>query len=61
MTAFAMLAYEMRATKQAKMLGNCRTGDGEGLGNFSGGLVASAKKVQDGAAGGVSEGLEGRF
>lgn len=58
-TAFAMLTHEMGAAQQAQMFGDCGTGDGKSAGDSSGGLAASAKKVENSAAGGIGEGLEG--
>ena len=57
--AFAVLADQMRAAEQAQVLGNGRTGDWKSLGDLSGGLAAAAEQVEDGAAGGIGEGLEG--
>ena len=60
-TAFAMLADQMRAAQQAQVLGDGGTGDGEGFGDLSGGLAAAAEEIEDGAAGGIGEGLESGF
>ena len=43
------------------MLRDGGTGNGESSGDFSGGLAAPAQEIEDGAAGGVGEGLEGGF
>ena len=59
--AFAVLVNQVRATKKAQVFGDGGTGDGKGSGDFSGGLAAAAEKVEDGAAGGIGQGLEGRF
>ena len=34
---------------------------GKGFGDLSGGLAAAAEEIEDGAAGGIGEGLEGGF
>jgi hypothetical protein len=49
------------AAQEAQVFGNGGTGKGKGLGDFSGGLAASAQEVEDGAAGGVGERLECRL
>jgi hypothetical protein len=59
--AFAVLVHEVGAAQQAKVLGDRGAGNGEGSGDFSGGLAAPAQEIEDGAAGGVGEGLEGGF
>ena len=59
--AFAMLVHEVGAAQQAKMFRDRGTGDGESSGDFSGGLAAPAKEIEDGAAGRIGQGLEGGF
>ena len=56
--AGAVFADEAGAAKQAEMFGDGGAGYGEGAGNFAGGLIAAAKEVKHGAAGGVGEGAE---
>ena len=59
--AFAMFADQVGAAQQAQVLGDGGTGDREGFGDLSGGLAAAAEEIEDGAAGGIGEGLEGGF
>jgi hypothetical protein len=59
--AFAMLPHQVGAAQQAEVFGDGRAGYGEGSGNFSGGLAAPAQQIQNGAAGGIGEGLESGF
>ena len=58
-STFAMLADEVSPAQQAEMLGNRRTRDRESAGDLSGGLGTATEKIQNGAAGGIGEGLEG--
>ena len=60
-TALAMLAHQVRAAEQAEMFGDGGTGNGKGAGDLPGGLAATAKKVEDGPAGRIGEGLKGDF
>lgn len=60
-SAFAALIDEMGAAKQAKMFGNGWPGDGELLRDSSGGLAATAQKVEHSPAGRIGECIEGRF
>jgi hypothetical protein len=53
-----VFADEAGATEKAEMFGDGRARDGEGVSDLSGGLVALAEQVEDGAAGGVGEGAE---
>jgi len=55
MAADAVLVDKAGAAEKAKVLGDSGTGDRESAGDLSGGLMAVAKEVQDGAAGGVRE------
>ncbi len=57
--ALALLADQMRAAQQAQVLGDSGTGDRKGAGDLPGGLAATAEKIEDGAANGIGEGLEG--
>ena len=59
--AFAMFADQVGAAQQAQVLGDRGTGNRESSGDFSGGLAAAAKQIEDGAAGGIGQGLEGGF
>ncbi|MGA9509950.1 MAG: hypothetical protein WBV55_15140 [Candidatus Sulfotelmatobacter sp.] len=52
-TTFAMLAHEVCTAEKAQVFGDGGAGDGEGLGDFSGGLAAAAEQIEDGAAGRV--------
>jgi len=61
MAAFAVFADEVSAAQQAQVFGDGGAGDRESSGDLSGGLAAAAEKVEDGAAGGIGEGLEGGF
>jgi hypothetical protein len=56
MAADAVFADEAGAAEQAEVLGDGRAGDWEGARDLSGGLMALAKEVEDGAAGGIGEG-----
>jgi hypothetical protein len=56
--AFAMLADEMCAAQQAQVLGDGRAGDGKGARDLSGRLAAAAQEIENGAAGGIGQGLE---
>lgn len=58
MAADAVFANEASTAEKAKMLGDGRAGDGEGACDLSGGLVAKAKEVEYGAAGGVGKSAE---
>jgi hypothetical protein len=57
--AFAMLAHQMGAAEKTQMLGNGGARDGEGAGDLSGRLSTSAQEVENRAAGGIGQGLEG--
>jgi hypothetical protein len=57
--AFAMLVHEVGAAEEAEVLGDGRTGNGKGSGDFSGGLAAAAEEIEDGTAGGIGESLKG--
>jgi len=57
--AFAVLPHQVGAAEQAQVLGDGGTRDGKSSGDFSGGLAAAPQEVEDGAAGGVGERLEG--
>ena len=58
--AFAVFPHQVGAAQQAQVFGDGGAGNREGLGDFSGGLAAAAQEVEDGAAGGIGEGLESR-
>jgi len=59
--AFAVFADQMGAAEKSQVLGDGRAGDGKGFGDLSSGLAAATEKIEDGATGGVGEGLEGGF
>lgn len=56
--ADALFVDEMGVAEQAEVLGDGRAGDWEGASDLSRGLMALAKEVEDGAAGGIGEGAE---
>jgi len=56
-----MLSHEVRTAKEPQMFRNGRTGDWKSAGDLSGWLAPAAKKVKDGPARGVGQGLEGGF
>jgi hypothetical protein len=58
---FAVFANQVRAAKEAKVLGNRRTRDGESPSDFTRRLAAAAEQIEDSAAGGVGECLESGF
>jgi hypothetical protein len=58
---FAMFADQVGAAQQAQVFGNGWAGNREGFGDLSGGLAAAAQEIEDGAAGGVGERMEGGF
>jgi hypothetical protein len=60
-TAFAVFADQVGAAQQAQMFGNGGAGDWEGFGDVSSGLAAAPEQVEDGAACGIGERLEGDF
>jgi hypothetical protein len=57
--AFAVFTYQVGSAKKAKMLRDRRARDREDFGNLSCGLAAAAQQIQDGAARGIGESLEG--
>lgn len=57
--AFAVLANQVRAAEKAQVAGDGRAGDGKGAGDLSGRLAAAAQEVENGAASGIGQGLEG--
>jgi hypothetical protein len=59
--AFAVLADQVGAAQEAKVLGNGWTGDGKGLRDLSGGLSAAAEKIENSAAGRIGESLKSGF
>ena len=59
--AFAVLADQVGAAQETKVLGNGWTGDGKGLRDLSGGLSAAAEKIENGAAGRIGESLKSGF
>jgi hypothetical protein len=59
--AFAVLVHQMGAAEKTQVLGNGRAGDGESLSDFSRGLAASAKQIEDSAASGIGKCLKGSF
>jgi hypothetical protein len=61
MSAFPVLANQMRTAKQAQVFGNGRAGNRESFGDLAGRLAAAAQQVKHGAACRIGEGLEGRF
>ena len=61
MATFAVFANQVRAAKEAQVLGNRRTRDGKSPSDFTCGLAAAAEQIEDSAAGGVGESLESRF
>jgi hypothetical protein len=56
--AFAMLAHQMGATQQAKVLRDGRTRNRESFCYLSGRLASAAEKVEDGPASRVGKSLE---
>jgi hypothetical protein len=60
-TAFAVLADQVGAAQEAKVLGNGWTGDGKSLRDLSGGLSAAAEKIENSAAGRIGESLKSGF
>jgi hypothetical protein len=56
--ADAMFADKTGTAEQAQVFRDGRSGNGKRASNLSGGLVALAEQVEDGAAGGVGEGTE---
>jgi hypothetical protein len=61
MAAFAVFVDEACAAEEAKVLGDSWAGDREGSGNGSGGKIAAAEKVEDGAASRIGESAESGF
>jgi hypothetical protein len=61
MTAFAMLANQVGAAKQAQVFGDGGTRNGKRAGNLASRLAAAAKKIKDGAARGIGKGLKREF
>jgi len=59
--AFAVLPDQVSPPQQAQVFGNGGTRDGKRLSDFSSGLAAPAEEIEDGAAGGIGEGLKGCF
>jgi hypothetical protein len=57
--ALAMFSDQVGAAQQAQVLGDGGARDGEGLSDLSSGLAAATEQVEDGAAGGIGESLEG--
>ena len=55
---FAVFANQVGAAKEAKVLGDRRTRDGESPSDFTCRLAAATEQIEDSAAGGVSERLE---
>jgi hypothetical protein len=60
-TAFAVFSYQVCAAEKTKVFRDGGTGDEESLGDFSGGLAATAQQIEDGATGGIGKGLESGF
>jgi len=58
---FAVFANQMGAAKEAKVLGDRRTRDGESPSDFTCRLAAAPKQIEDSAAGGVGQSLESSF
>ena len=58
-SAFAVFADQVGAAEEAQVLGDGGTGYGKSFGDLSGGLAAAAEEIEDGAAGGIGEGVEG--
>jgi hypothetical protein len=58
---FAMFSNQMGAPQEAQMLGDGRARDREGFCYLAGGLTATTQKIEDGAARGIGQGLEGGF
>jgi len=54
----AMFTNQASAAEKTKVLRDGGAGDGEGERDLPGGLMALAKEVENGAAGGVSQGAE---
>jgi hypothetical protein len=59
--AFPVLADEVGTTEKTEVLGDRGPRDGKGAGNLAGGLAAPTKQVENGAAGGIGQCLEGGF
>jgi hypothetical protein len=60
MAPFPALFHQMSSAKNAQMLGNGRPRDGKRPGNVPCGTSARTQQVQNGAAGWVGQGAEGR-
>lgn len=58
MAPLAMLADEMRAAQQPQVTGDGRSRYRKCLSDRSGGLAATPQQIEDGAAGGIGDGLE---
>jgi hypothetical protein len=56
--ADAVFADQAGTAEQAEVLGDGGAGDGKGAGDLAGGLVALAKEIENGAAGGVGQGAK---
>jgi hypothetical protein len=56
--AFAVFLHQVGAAQEAEVFGDGGTRNREGPGDFSGGLAAPAQEIEDGAAGGIGQGLE---
>jgi len=54
-SAFAVFPHQVGTAQQTEVFGDGWTGNGEGLGDFSGGLAAPPQEIEDGAAGGIGE------
>jgi hypothetical protein len=59
--AFAMFKNQMRAAQKTEMLRYGRPGNRKGLGDMARRLTAATKQIENGAAGGIGEGLERSF
>lgn len=59
--AFAALAYQMSAAQQAQVFGNGGPGYRKCAGNLAGGLASLAQQIENGAAGGIGQGVKCGF
>lgn len=61
MATFPVLANQVSTPQQTQVLRDGRAGNGKCAGDLSSGLRAPAQEIENGAAGGIGEGLECGF
>jgi hypothetical protein len=61
MASFPVFTYQVCAPQETQMLRNGGAGHRKGAGDLSRGPRTTAQKIENGATGGISEGLEDGF